>query len=328
MAIEAKLNFISRMQKEIGGMVTADAMPRILSAVSDLLDGYEMREIGAGAAGNDSDMLNYYLGAMRVQGRSTKTIERYEFMLKRMLRGVGAGCRLITVHHLRAFLAQEKARGLQDSTLEGMRQIYSAFFGWLHREGLIDKNPIANLGPIKVAKKKRMEYTAVELERLHEMCRTDRDRAILAFLETTGCRVSEMTGLDRDALDLEHMECIVHGKGDKERKVYFDAVTSMLLRRYLDNRKDDNPALFTGLRGERLEPNGVRYMLTQLAARAGVENVHPHRFRRTLATKLARKGMPVQEVAAVLGHEKIDTTMRYVVQNGEDISHDYRRYAS
>lgn len=217
MAIEAKLNFISRMQKEIGGMVTADAMPRIMSAVSDLLDGYEMREIGSSAAGDDSDMLNYYLGAMKVQGRSTKTIERYEFMLKRMLRGVSTGCRMITVHHLRAFLAQEKARGLQDSTLEGMRQIYSAFFGWLHREGLIDKNPIANLGPIKVAKKKRMEYTAVELERLHEMCRTDRDRAILAFLETTGCRVSEMTGLDRDALDLEHMDEIAKGQKDDGR---------------------------------------------------------------------------------------------------------------
>lgn len=328
MAIDAKLTFISRMQKEIGGLVTADAMPRILSAMSDLLDGYEMREISAGTAGDESDLLSYYLGAMRVQGRSTKTIERYEFVLKRMLRNVGAGCRMITVHHLRAYLAQEKARGLQESTLEGMRQIFSAFFGWLHREGLIDKNPIANLGPIKVAKKTRTEYTAVELERLHEMCRTDRDRAIVAFLETTGCRVSEMTGLDREAVDLEHMECIVRGKGDKERRVYFDAVTTMLLRRYLDKRKDDSPALFTGIRGERLRPDGVRCMLKQLARKAGVENVHPHRFRRTLATKLARKGMPVQEIATVLGHEKIDTTMRYVVQDGEDIRHDYRRYAS
>ena len=328
MAVDAKLEFCSKLEMNIGGLVTAEAMPRIMSAVADLLESFDMRRIGTEARGEEDDLLKYYLGALRVQGRSVKTVERYEFVLKKMLKSVGVGCRMITVHHLRNYLAQEKTRGLQDSTLEGERQIFSSYFGWLHREGLVDKNPVANLGPIRVPKRKRLEYSAVDLERLHEMCRTDRDRAILAFLETTGCRVSEMTGLDRDAVDLEHMECIVHGKGSKERRVYIDAVTTMLMRRYLDGRKDDNPALFIGLRGERLEPNGVRYMLKQLSARAGVENVHPHRFRRTLATKLARKGMPVQEIASVLGHEKIDTTMRYVVQDGEDIRHDYRRYAS
>lgn len=326
--IEAKMGFLGGLEKRIGGIVTAEAMPRILSAAADLLDGYEMRHLDGAAAGERDDLLEYYLGALRVQGRSPKTVERYEGILRHMLRGVGTGCRMITVHHLRSFLAAEKARGLQDSTLESERQIYSAFFGWLHREGLIERNPVANLGPIKVAKKKRLEYSDVDLQRIHEQCRTARDRAIVAFLETTGCRVSEMTGLDRDAVDLEHRECIVRGKGDKERRVYFDTVTAMLLRRYLDGRKDGEPALFVGLRGERLRPNGVRYMLGQLAKRAGVENVHPHRFRRTLATRLARHGMPVQEVAAVLGHEKIDTTMRYVVQSGEDIRNDYRRFAS
>ena len=326
--IEAKIGFLGRLEREIGGMVTAEAMPRILSVTADPLDGYEMRPLESGEGRERTDLLEYYLGAMRVQGRSPKTVERYGQILRRMLRETGCGCREMTVHHLRGYLAREKERGLQDSTLEGMRQIFSSFFGWLHREGLTERNPVANLGPIKVGKKKRAEYSAVDLQRLHEACGTDRDRAIMAFLETTGCRISEMTGLDREAVDLEHRECVVRGKGNKERRVYFDTVTAMLLRRYLDGRKDDGPALFTGFRGERLQPNGVRYMLKQVAARAGVENVHPHRFRRTLATRLARKGMPVQEVAAVLGHEKIDTTMRYVVLDGEDIRQDYRRFAS
>ena len=179
----------------------------------------------------------------------------------------------------------------------------------------------------KRAKKEKKTYSGVDLERLNLECRTVRDRAIISFLSSTGCRISEMTGLDRAAVDLEKLECVVHGKGAKDRTVYLSDVAGMLISQYLAERKDDNPALFVGCRNERLQPGGVRIMLKAVAKRAGVDHVHPHKFRRTLATELSRKGMPIQEVANILGHEKIDPTMKYVILNKDDVKSSYRRYA-
>ena len=180
---------------------------------------------------------------------------------------------------------------------------------------------------VKRAKKEKKTYSGVDLERLNLECRTVRDRAIISFLSSTGCRISEMTGLDRAAVDLEKLECVVHGKGAKDRTVYLSDVAGMLISQYLAERTDDNPALFVGCRHERLQPGGVRIMLKAVAKRAGVDHVHPHKFRRTLATELSRKGMPIQEVANILGHEKIDTTMKYVILNKDDVKSSYRRYA-
>ena len=189
---------------------------------------------------------------------------------------------------------------------------------------------MGNVGSIKCQKKKKKIITPAEMEKLHSKCisfrYSERNRAIMEFLRSTGCRISEMTELNRDAVNLEKLEVVVLGKGNKERKVYLDEVTGMILKDYLDSREDNNPALFIGAKGERLKPGGVRAMLNNLAARAHVENVHPHKFRRTLATNLNRRGMPIQEVAHILGHEKLDTTMKYVVLNDEDLKNDYRRF--
>lgn len=280
-----------------------------------------------GGGGQEDDLLEYYLDAMRVEGKSPKTIKQYRYVLRRTLTEVGIPCQRITVHHLRSWLAKEQARGISDSTLENDRQQFIAFWGWMRRENLVDRDPTVNLGKIKCAKKRRPAYSDVELEKIHESCECTRDRAIVAFLESTGCRVSEMTQLNRDEVDLTRRVCTVRGKGNKERLVYIDQVTAMLIERYLAERTDDCPALFMGRAGIRLEPDGVRVMLNKVAARAGVEHVHPHRFRRTLATNLTRHGMPLQEVAEILGHEKVDTTMRYVVIDNEDVEHSYRRYA-
>lgn len=203
----------------------------------------------------------------------------------------------------------------------------SAFFGWVHREGLIEKNPVANLDPIKCAKKTKKIYSAVDMEKLQQAAAKEtRDRAILSFLATTGCRVGELVRLNRDSVDLNSGEATVHGKGNKERVVYMGDVTAMLLKQYLAERKDSSEALFVSLRGQkRLQAGGVRVMLNGLAMDAHVEHVHPHKFRRTFATNAARRGMPIQEVAALLGHEKIDTTMAYVNISREDIKHDYKR---
>ena len=235
--------------------------------------------------------------------------------------------RSITVYHLRQYLAKEKARGISDRTLEGTRQVFSAYFNWLHREQLIDTNPTANLGAIKYPKKIKVTYSEIDIEKMKFCCKTLRDRAIICFLLSTGCRISEMIRLNREDVDLNNLECTVLGKGNKERTVFLDSVTGMLIRDYLTQRKDDSPALFIGKRKQRLSAQGVRAMMVKLAKASAVDHVHPHKFRRTLATSLIRHGMPIQEVAAILGHDKLDTTMQYVVLDKTDVKNSYRKYA-
>ena len=326
MAIDAKVSYISLMEKELAGVLTVEQMEKVRKTAVSLLDQFDMTEIRQDNL-QDDDLLECYLDAMKVQCRSPKTIARYEYIIRRMMESVKVQTRRITVYHLRNYLAGEKERGVSDSTLEGTRQIFSAYFNWLQRESLIERNPTANLGAVKVAKKEKKRYTEIEMSLLNQCCESKRDRAIINFLASTGCRISEMTGLNRDSIDLERLECLVRGKGNKERTVYLSEVAGMMIREYLDTRRDDNEALFVGQRHERILPGGVRIMLNKLAEKAGVEHVHPHKFRRTLATELTRRGMPIQEVARILGHEKIDTTMRYIAMNKEQVKADYRRYA-
>lgn len=325
MAIDAKISFINQIETGLATEVTLDAMNRVMRIVADTLEGYEMRETFE-TEDREDDLFNSFISALRVQGRSEKTIERYKFVINRLLDAVKLPIRRITVYHIRAYITAEKDRGIADSTLEGLRQVFSSFFGWLHREGLIERNPVSNIGTIKCPKKQKGVFTDDEIHRLMMNCTTGRNRAIIAFLRSTGCRISELTGLNRNAIDLNAGECIVQGKGDKERVVFLDDVAKMYLRQYLSTRRDFLEPLFIGYRMERLQPGGIRIMLNEVAERAGVEHVHPHKFRRTLATNLARRGMPIQEIAAILGHDKIETTMEYIVMQKDDIKQAHRRY--
>lgn len=326
MAIDAKVSFISMMEKDLASVVTVEQMDRIRRSVVELLDKFVMTELREQDL-EDDDLLQCYLDAMKVQNRSPKTVARYEYIIKNVMKAVKVPTRRINVYHLRNYISKEQARGLKDSTLEGIRQVISAYFNWLQREALIEKNPTANLGAIKCEKKKLKRYTGIEIAKLHINCRNARDRAILHFLSSTGCRVSEMTELNREDVDLERLECIVHGKGNKERTVFMSDAAGAAIREYLEGRRDDNEALFVGRCRERLQPGGVRFMLNELAERAGVEHVHPHKFRRTRATELTRRGMPIQVVAKILGHEKIDTTMRYLDIDNEQVRSEFRRFA-
>ena len=329
MAINSKQSFMREIETRCADALTVADMAKLMTIVSDVLEGYRMDEINPGRwSMEDNDLLRAFVDSLNVQGRSAKTIERYQFMIGKFMEYAKAPTRSITVYHIRDWLASQKKRGLQDSTLNGNRAVLSSYFGWLFREGLIERNPMANVGVVKVAKKVKQTYSDIDMEKLNQCCGSLRDRAILHFLRATGCRISEMCGLDRDTVDLEKLECVVHGKGNKYRKVYMDPVAGMIIGEYLKTRTDDHPALFVSKRGlERIQPGGVRAMLKKIGAEANVDHVHPHKFRRTLATDLARHGMPIQEVAVLLGHEKIDTTMHYVVLNQEDTKHDYRRYA-
>ena len=228
----------------------------------------------------------------------------------------------------------KKDHGNSDRTIEGYRAVLNSFFGWLSREGMIHDNPCANISPITCAKKVRTPFSEVDLYKIVEKCdfnsgdrcTTDRNKTIVSFLGSTGCRISEMCALNRDSIRLDDMECVVHGKGNKDRVVYIDDVTAMLLKRYLDSRTDDSPALFIGRGSDRLTPGGVRHILKTIEARAGVENVHPHRFRRTLATNLIGHGMPIQEVSRLLGHENLDTTMTYCYVDQKSVKSSYQKY--
>ena len=325
MSIGAKQNLLREAETRLGTILTAETLARVMPALSESLTGYDVEQIAAQDA--DYDLLDAFIAAKLVEGRSEKTIERYTYTIRRFLEDTHTTTRQATVYHIRAYFMSEKERGVSNSTLDGIRSVLSSFFGWLQKEGLIERNPCGNFGTIKCAKVVRKPYTAEDIERLKEGCKTARDRALVALLLSTGCRISEVCGLNIEDIRFSALECTVLGKGNKERIVYLDSVCAMLLNRYLSKRKDDNPALFVGKRGERLEPGGVRIMLKQLEKKTGVENVHPHRFRRTLATNLIARGMAIQEVAAILGHERIDTTMKYVYLDKSAVKNSYRKYA-
>lgn len=326
MALEAKATLLNEIERDLASELPVTVLSKVLSTLSNHLSEYDLSCIDRRISDSD-DLLQAFLSARTVEGKSPKTIDRYGYIIKRMMQSVRTSTRSITVYHLRKYLADEKARGISDRTLEGYRQVFSSYFNWLQRENLIETNPCANLGAIKYAKKVKDIYSDVDLEKMKFGCKTLRDRAIIAFLGATACRISEMVALNRDDIDFANLECRVLGKGNKERTVYLDSVSAMVLQNYLNTRTDELPALFIGKRTNRLTDHGVRQMLVKLGAASNVEHVHPHKFRRTRATALIRHGMPIQEVAAILGHDKLDTSMAYVVLDKADIKASYRKYA-
>lgn len=326
MAIEAKATLLSGLEQQLSAAITAADMSKVLSALADQLEDFEVVHVNRAEHITD-DLLDAFIAAKRISGLSEKTICRYKYQIHRMMDAVKVPTRSITVYHLRQYLANEKQRGVMDRTLEGNRQVLNAYFNWLHRERLIDINPVANLSAIKCAKKIKIIYSEVDVERMKFAAKSLRDRAIVCFLLSTGCRISEMIQLNREDLDFSAQECTVFGKGAKERTVYFDSVTGMVIQEYLSQRLDPFPALFVGKQTERLSAGGVRQMLQKLSGAANVDHVHPHKFRRTLATNLIRHGMPIQEVASILGHDKLETTMQYVVLDKTDVKNSYKKYA-
>lgn len=329
MSVEAKQIMLRNLEKELGHTLTVDSMNEVLKIVADELDAYSLEQTeGTEVDLTSSDMLEAFLSAKELEGRSEKTIERYKYIITKLLLFTKCSIKNLTVYHLRKYLIELKARGCADVTLEGIREVFSSFFNWLQKEKLITDNPCANLAPIKCMKKQKLPFSSVDIEKLKEKCTCSRDKAIICFLLSTGCRISEVTQLNKSDIDFQKKQCKVLGKGNKERIVYIDDVTILLLNRYFSERKDQSEALFVGKGTSRMTPAGIRYMLRNLAEDANVENVHPHRFRRTLATNLIYRGMPIQEVAKILGHEKLDTTMKYVYLDNNTLKFSYNKFSS
>lgn len=327
MSITAKQTLVREIERTMKDKLTAADLVTLTDAISVCLAKYDVSRLPDADTGQEfDDMMDAFLSAKRIEGRSDKTIAYYRYVLSRLKSDANIPIRDITVFTLRSFLSKEQSRGIADRTLEGYRCVFSSFFGWLQKEGLLPSNPCANLSPIKCMKKVRTPYSDIDIECLKEACDNSRDKALVSFLLSTGCRISEVCGLDRDSIDFSGKECTVLGKGNKERTVFLDDVTSMLLQRYLSERTDPYNALFVGKGSERMTPGGIRAKLKTIAERASVDNVHPHRFRRTLATGLIDRGMKIQDVAAILGHEKLDTTMKYVYIDKNNVKNEYRKF--
>jgi len=326
MSIVANKMILDTLNEKLKDTLTVSNMEIVLSTVRDVIANYEITAYEIEETGKDM-MLEAFLDAMNVEGKSDKTVTRYRYILGNFFKYVKVPSHHVTQYHIRTYLAKEKERGIADNTIRGYCWVFSAYFGWLHRDGIIQRNPMGNIGKVKVQKKVKEVFTEVEIEKLKNACTLTRDKAIISFLKSTGCRISEVTSLDRDDIDFTNLECIVLGKGNKQRAVYLDAVTGMVLQKYLNERKDDSPALFVGKAGERLRPGGVRIMLNRIGKQAGVDHVHPHKFRRTEITELVNRGMPIEQVKAIAGHEKIDTTMAYVVIDQQNVKNSYRKYA-
>lgn len=325
MSLLAYERLIKGVEEGLKDKLIASDLEVVMRVLGDVVGDYNVSLNVVEETGTDF-MFDAYIEAMQVQGLSINTLRRYKYVIGRLLKELKVTSKNVTVYHLRKFLTSEKDRGICDDTVRGYRDVFSAYFGWLWREGLIPKNPVGNIGTVRVQKKVKKIFTDVEIEKMKLGCTCLRDRAIICFLLSTGCRISEMIGLNRNDIDFTEKECKVLGKGNKERVVYLDDVACMMIKDYLSQRADDNEALFIGKFTERFQAGGVRVMLNRLAKDTGIEHIHPHKFRRTCATLLIKHGMPIQEVAAILGHDKIDTTMRYVVLDKTQVKNSYYKY--
>lgn len=270
-----------------------------------------------------------FLTAKKIEGCSEKTLQYYETTIKYMLKEVGKDPQQITTDDLRKYLADyQTQRNSSRVTIDNIRRILSSYFSWLEDEDRIIKSPIRRIHKVKTAKIIKDTYTDEAMELMRDSCTTDRDLAIIDMLASTGMRVGEMVALNREDINFEERECVVFGKGSKERMVYFDARTKLHLQTYLASRTDSNPALFVTLRApnERLQIGGLELMLRQLGRRLNIPKVHPHKFRRTLATMAIDKGMPVEQVQYLLGHQKIDTTMHYAMVKQQNVKVSHRKF--
>lgn len=271
--------------------------------------------------------LKQYLAMKRIEGKSEKTIERYRYEIERLLWYCNKPLEDITANDIRLYLDYKKNSGkkpLSNRTLNNMRQVFSPFFAWLAYEDIIPKDPCIAVHQIKYRKTIRSVYSPTELQRLREACKTIRDTAMIDWLASTGCRVEEIATTQLSMIDWHDRSCIVIGKGNKERTVYFDDVTAMHLQMYLNTRQDVVDALFIGRGGKPLTKAGIQRAVKRIGERAGVQKVYCHRFRHTLASNLANK-MPVAEVAAILGHDSIATTQVYVHSDAGSVAADYKR---
>ncbi len=275
------------------------------------------------------DYLKMFIAAKKIEGCSDRTVTYYKSTVEHLLKSIDTPIRKITTDEIRSYLAQYQEKGgCSKTTIDNIRRNISSFFSWLEEEDYILKSPMKRIHKIKTVQPVKETISDELIERLRDACLCKRDLAIVDLLYSTGIRVGELVRLNIDDISFEERECVVFGKGDKERRVYFDAKAKLHLQDYLKERDDDNPALFVTLDAphQRLKISGVEIRIRSLGRSINAEKIHPHKFRRTMATRAIDKGMPIEQVQKILGHSQIDTTMQYAMVNQSNVKNAHRKY--
>ena len=272
-----------------------------------------------------------FLAAKRIEGCSEKTLRVYERSITKLAEACDKLVTKITTEDIRTYLGKyQTINDCSKVTMDNERRYISAFYSWLEEENYVIKSPCKRIHKIRASITVKEVLSDEDIEHLRDSCDIERDLAMVDFLYSTGIRVGELVELDISDINFEERECIVHGKGDKERRVYFDAKTKIHLKKYLDSRTDDNPALFVTLRSpfKRLKTGGVETRIREMGERLDINKVHPHKFRRSMATRAIDKGMPVEQLQKILGHEQIDTTMRYAMVSQSNVKASHKKFMS
>ena len=277
----------------------------------------------------NAELLGTFISSKKVEGCSDKTIHYYKSSIEKLIATVKKNVCDIATNDIRCYLAeQQEQRGLSKVTIDNLRRIYSSFFSWLEDEDYITKSPVRRIHKVRTDALVKEVLTDENIEVLRDSCQELRDIAMIDLLLSTGMRVGELVKINREDIDFQERQCVVFGKGNKEREVYFNARTKIHLKKYLEQRTDTNPALFVSLHEPhtRLTISGVEVRLRQLGKKVNLNKVHPHKFRRTLATMAIDKGMPIEQVQKMLGHVKIDTTLHYAMVNQTNVKIAHRKF--
>lgn len=301
---------------------------RLQAVLQHTLFNYDVAETSKDDS-SEQNLVDQFLSAKRIEGCSEKSLKYYKATIDAMLCGVNKGIKHIVTDDIRNYLTEYQATNHSSRvTIDNIRRILSSFFSWLEDEDYILKSPVRRIHKVKTASNIKETYTDEVLELMRDNCGEIRDLAIIDMLASTGMRIGEMVLLNRNDIDFNERECVVLGKGDKERIVYFDARTKIHLQNYLNSRSDSNPALFVSLKKpyNRITIGGIEARLRTLGLLLGLTKVHPHKFRRTLATMAIDKGMPIEQLQRLLGHRRIDTTLQYAMVKQSNVKIAHRKY--
>ena len=316
--VQAMLPFLNNAQTE-----------RLQKVLQHTLFDYEVTKNESEKEISEQNYMELFLSAKRIEGCSEKSLKYYKTTIEMMIATVGKSVKHIETDDIRRYLTkyQEKKKSSK-VTIDNIRRILSSFFSWLEDEDYILKSPVRRIHKVKIGTNIKETYSDEALELMRDNCTEPRDLAMIDMLASTGMRVGEMVLLNINDIDFNERECIVFGKGNKERVVYFDARTKIHLQNYLNSRTDDNPALFVSLKAphERLKIGGIETRLREFGKQLGLHKVHPHKFRRTLATMAIDKGMPIEQLQQLLGHRKIDTTLQYAMVKQSNVKIAHRKY--
>ena len=290
---------------------------------------YEVTKTDKDANVSEQNLVDLFLAAKRIEGCSEKSLKYYESTIMAMLDELHKEVKQIDTDDIRSYLTEYQARKKSSKvTIDNIRRILSSFFSWLEDEDYILKSPVRRIHKVKTGTNIKETYSDEALELMRDSCTELRDLAMIDMLASTGMRVGEMVLLNREDINFNERECVVFGKGDKERIVYFDARTKIHLQNYLQSRTDNDPALFVSLQAphNRMSIGGIEVRLRQMGKRLGLSKVHPHKFRRTLATMAIDKGMPIEQLQQLLGHKRIDTTLQYAMVKQSNVKIAHRKY--